>query len=577
MAYQLVFRSPAGEQTITLDRPIVVGRDPGCDVPIDSVRVSRRHAEFAPSTSGVQVRDLGSRNGVFVNGTRIEQATLGLTDRVLLGDVAVTLGSAVSPTLAPPAPAPYAAPQPSFPLPPTAPGSFASTPEFPAPPPAYPAPPPGYNAAPPAYPAAPPSYPPAPPVYQPQPSAMPAAPDAGDKTTVLPRPAMTAAPGAPGAARPAPASPSTAGAPDTASKSLTAKLTKKASLPARIMIAVLAASVITFLATAVPLSIAHSQMVTREAMGRAATVVRSLGAENGTALATGQSLAVTVQTALLEAGVKEAYIIGPDGRVLAPTEKLDERFTRLDVLGDLASLQGLQTAATAKDVQAAVVIESGGRRLGVAWVRLDPSFTSAGSPVALYLAASLLTSLALAFGIGMALRKVIMSRLATFATDVDLAAGGQLDVVTESLGMPRLAESVNFVLGRMRMAASPAYVPEVARAPMPGPDMPAGAPPPPPVGDGLLTLDAAYLVTEANPSAAHLLQVPADRLVGRHVLEAVSDQGLVTAIITIMGDLTPETPRAQQVPGSPSTPPLLVEARQASPGAPIQITLRRVG
>jgi hypothetical protein len=111
----------------------------------------------------------------------------------------------------------------------------------------------------------------------------------------------------------------------------------------------------------------------------------------------------------------------------------------------------------------------------------------------------------------------------------------------------------------------------------PTPGHAAAAAPPPPVGDGILVVDAAYLITEANPSAAHMLQTPADRLIGHHVLEAVSDQTLVTAIINIMGDLAPGNPRTQQVPGSASQPPLGVEARQGTAGGPIQITLRRMG
>ena len=81
----------------------------------------------------------------------------------------------------------------------------------------------------------------------------------------------------------------------------------------------------------------------------------------------------------------------------------------------------------------------------------------------------------------------------------------------------------------------------------------------------VLVLDAAYIITEANPAAAHLLQTPVDRLIGHHVLEAVSDQALVTAIINIMGDLAPGSPRSQQVPGSATQPPLGVEAQRAPP------------
>jgi hypothetical protein len=342
-------------------------------------------------------------------------------------------------------------------------------------------------------------------------------------------------------------------------------------------ISVLGTAALAFLVTAVPLSITHGQIVTRESVNRASTIARALGTENGAALASGQTLAVSVQSALLEPGVKEAYIIGPDGRVMAPAEKLDQSFTRLDLLGDLASLQGLQTAATRREVQAAAVIETAGRRLGVVWIRLDPSFTSAGSPLALYLAASLLTSMALAFGIALALRKMVMSRLINFATDVDLAAGGQLEVVTESLGLPRLAESVNFVIGRMRIAAQ-APAPQ---APVPMYDAPApGAPgsaPVVPAGDGKLVLDGAYIIKDANPAAAHVLQTTVDRLVGHHVLEAVSDQALVTAIIDIMGDLGGGGSKTLQIPGSATQAPLLLEAQRSAADGPIEIKIRRMG
>lgn len=49
----------------------VVGRSRDCDVLIDDPNVSRRHAELAPSQGGWVVRDLGSTNGVKVNGARV--------------------------------------------------------------------------------------------------------------------------------------------------------------------------------------------------------------------------------------------------------------------------------------------------------------------------------------------------------------------------------------------------------------------------------------------------------------------------------------------------------------------------
>jgi hypothetical protein len=54
----------------------VVGRDPECDVRIDSPRVSRLHCCLIEVGGAVQVRDLGSTNGVRINGRRMESGWL---------------------------------------------------------------------------------------------------------------------------------------------------------------------------------------------------------------------------------------------------------------------------------------------------------------------------------------------------------------------------------------------------------------------------------------------------------------------------------------------------------------------
>jgi hypothetical protein len=50
----------------------VLGRSRDCDIVVDDVNVSRRHAEVRPSGGSWTVRDLGSTNGVKVNGRRLE-------------------------------------------------------------------------------------------------------------------------------------------------------------------------------------------------------------------------------------------------------------------------------------------------------------------------------------------------------------------------------------------------------------------------------------------------------------------------------------------------------------------------
>ncbi|MEA3440263.1 MAG: FHA domain-containing protein [Chloroflexota bacterium] len=54
--------------------PIIVGRDPDCDIVIPDRQVSRRHARFTPSIKGILVEDLGSKNGTHWNGKPIFKA-----------------------------------------------------------------------------------------------------------------------------------------------------------------------------------------------------------------------------------------------------------------------------------------------------------------------------------------------------------------------------------------------------------------------------------------------------------------------------------------------------------------------
>lgn len=75
---------------IVLDKPIVlVGRHPDCDaVILNSRKISRKHCAVALVNNNFVVRDLGSMNGVWVNGTRVEnQAPVGFGDELMIGDV----------------------------------------------------------------------------------------------------------------------------------------------------------------------------------------------------------------------------------------------------------------------------------------------------------------------------------------------------------------------------------------------------------------------------------------------------------------------------------------------------------
>jgi pSer/pThr/pTyr-binding forkhead associated (FHA) protein len=62
-----------------------LGRDPGSDIFLDDVTVSRRHAEIRRRDGGFFLHDLGSLNGTYVNRERVEETKLASSDEVQVG------------------------------------------------------------------------------------------------------------------------------------------------------------------------------------------------------------------------------------------------------------------------------------------------------------------------------------------------------------------------------------------------------------------------------------------------------------------------------------------------------------
>ena len=79
-----------GHCLIPLEKAIVlIGRQSDCDVSLTlSRKISRKHCCIAQVDNKYVVRDLGSTNGVFLNGTRIrKEAALSVGDDLMIGDV----------------------------------------------------------------------------------------------------------------------------------------------------------------------------------------------------------------------------------------------------------------------------------------------------------------------------------------------------------------------------------------------------------------------------------------------------------------------------------------------------------
>ena len=69
---------------------VVLGRSRECDITLDDANVSRRHAEVRRENGNWWIVDLGSTNGIEVNGKRTDRAQLEHDDHILLGRTEVT-------------------------------------------------------------------------------------------------------------------------------------------------------------------------------------------------------------------------------------------------------------------------------------------------------------------------------------------------------------------------------------------------------------------------------------------------------------------------------------------------------
>lgn len=83
----VVVRGPNAGSRFLLDRDeTTVGRHPDSDIFLDDVTVSRRHAQILRGEAGgLLLRDLGSLNGSYVNGERVDERALGTGDEVQIG------------------------------------------------------------------------------------------------------------------------------------------------------------------------------------------------------------------------------------------------------------------------------------------------------------------------------------------------------------------------------------------------------------------------------------------------------------------------------------------------------------
>ena len=90
-ALLIVHKGPGAGSRYLLDQDLTVaGRHPDADIFLDDVTVSRRHAQFVRVDGHFTVTDLGSMNGTYADGQRVEEQRLISGMEVMIGKFRLT-------------------------------------------------------------------------------------------------------------------------------------------------------------------------------------------------------------------------------------------------------------------------------------------------------------------------------------------------------------------------------------------------------------------------------------------------------------------------------------------------------
>src|SRR6478672_10886392 len=81
-----------GRRSVLTGERTTIGRSRECDIVVDDPNVSRKHAEVRRTIDGWAVVDLGSTNGIKVNGRRVKDAVLSPGDEITLGLISLEFG-----------------------------------------------------------------------------------------------------------------------------------------------------------------------------------------------------------------------------------------------------------------------------------------------------------------------------------------------------------------------------------------------------------------------------------------------------------------------------------------------------
>jgi FHA domain len=517
---------------------LTVGRDPSCEIHVDDPSLSRRHGMFEPTPTGVRFVDLGSRNGSWVNFKKVKEAELQAGDTVRMGSLLITYAYDAPP---PPPPPPKPAEPPQVENVADDSATMIVSPKA--------ALPQGRRGK-------------------------PAAPEATtdvESTVLLSRPAtkptdtgtmlfraetpsqpktVDTARLAPGIASPAPPPPAVAPSAIAAEAPID-DTPPKGSWTARHALVVLGVALTVYLVLALPLVRTLGNALREESLRRGRALLDLLTAANATAVAEGRARDLQVELVTREERVKEAFILDLQGKVLAPSTRVNETFKTIE--GIQPTLEEIRTFYLGRrsngDYVMVEPILDRGRRIGIALLVYEVATASGSWAVAVLFLGLLVMMLAVLIAVFLG-KRFTLEPLAALRDDVEAVVKGDSPRVPLAQGFSELSEiakSVNRLIERapapvaVRVVAAEtpaARVPTISSAretPIPRASAPA---PPPPVGDGAsFWVDAGFMVIRAEPGAAEILGASPEALEGRHVIEAIKDERILGAVLDALNAL----------------------------------------
>ncbi len=92
MKGQLIFRDKNEQllkSTEITKLPLIIGRSKECDIVLDSIKISKKHAMLFLQNDDLFLKDLGSSNGLMLGAFRVDQVQLTQEPRCTIGDIEV--------------------------------------------------------------------------------------------------------------------------------------------------------------------------------------------------------------------------------------------------------------------------------------------------------------------------------------------------------------------------------------------------------------------------------------------------------------------------------------------------------